>query len=584
MAAEVPPVPWSTIPEMMRDVASRHAALDAVVDGETRLDFDSLHAESLRFARALDAQGIGAGDAVAIWASNGWRWVVAASGAWQVGASVVPLASRWKAPEVGPLITRVGARILVVDEESAGDRLLDALVARYAPGGSPGGATSGAPGGSPPIAGLPSLEQVVVLDRAAASDGARARSSTSAAAAARAAGDEAGWGREAAADGFARWDEFVARGDGRAAPDGSAARPDSIAQILFTSGTTGSPKGVELGHRQLLSAYWDWSGIGGLEAGDRFLVIPPYSHGFGMNGGILACWMRGVANVPVAVFDPRATLEAIARERISVISGPPTLFATLMNLEGFAPERTRSLRTAFVGAAAVPTELIQAMRARMGLRRVINAYGLIEVCVVSMTRADDPESVIATTTGRAMPGVEVRIVAVGEGASASDAVDVPDGSPGEVWVRSQGVMRGYFRDPEQTAAAIVAGGWCRTGDVGIRDAAGHVRVVDRLKDAYNCGGFSAYPAEIENQLLEHPSVAQVAVVGIPDARLGEVGHAFVIARAGTRVDPEAIVAWARANMANYKAPRRVHVLESLPLNANGKVRKEVLRARALEGA
>lgn len=578
MPPEVPPVPWSTIPEMMRDVAARHARADAVVDGATRLDFEALHREALRFARALESQGVGAGDAIAIWASNGWRWVVAASGAWQVGAIVVSLASRWKAAEVGPLIERVGARVLVVDEESAGERLLDALVARHAAVGGSGGsvgsvasvasvvpAASAAVAASvrsgPPIPALACLEQIVVLDRGAGESAVAADAGS-----------------------IASWDAFVARGEGRPWPDGGAARPESVAQILFTSGTTGSPKGVELVHRQLLSAYWDWSGIGGLRAGDRFLVIPPYSHGFGMNGGILACWMRGVANVPVAVFDPRTTLEAIARERISVISGPPTLFATLMNLEGFAPERTRTLRTAFVGAAAVPTELIQAMRARMGIERVINAYGLIEVCVVSMTRSDDPESVVATTTGRAMPGVEVRIVALGEDGAVRDAVDVPDGSPGEVWVRSQGVMRGYFRDPEQTAAAIVEGGWCRTGDVGIRDEQGHIRVVDRLKDAYNCGGFSAFPAEIENHLLEHPALAQVAVVGVPDARLGEVGHAFVIPRAGRRVDPEAIVAWARDRMANYKAPRRVHVLESLPLNANGKVRKEVLRARAIEGA
>src|SRR5690606_36142249 len=166
---------------------------------------------------------------------------------------------------------------------------------------------------------------------------------------------------------------------------------------------------------------------------------------------------------------------------ISVISGPPTLFATLMSHPDFDPTKTRSLRTAFVGAAAVPTELIHAMRSRLGIGRVINAYGLIEVCVVSMTRADDPEAVIATTTGRAMPGVEVRIVkawAPGPGRGTAGIEDAPEGEPGEVWVRSQGVMRGYLDDPEQTAAAIVEGGWCRTGDVGVRDDAGHIRVVD----------------------------------------------------------------------------------------------------------
>jgi acyl-CoA synthetase (AMP-forming)/AMP-acid ligase II len=567
--AEVPEVPWSTIPEMMRDVAARYAELDAVVDGETRLDFAGLRRESLRFARSLSAVGIAAGDPVAIWASNGWRWVVAASGAWQVGAAVVPLASRWKAGEVGPLLERVGARILVVDEQSADERLLAALIARY--GSSADAGAGGAVLDSRPIAGLSRLERIVVLDSQAEGEADRADRAPRA--------------------GVTTWAEFLSAGEGAATPDGSVVRPEAVAEILFTSGTTGAPKGVELCHRQLLSAYWDWSGIGGLRPGDRFLVIPPYSHGFGMNGGVLACWMRGVANVPVAVFDPRSTLEAIGREQISVISGPPTLFATLMNLEGFDPAQTRSLRTAFVGAAAVPTELIQAMRGRMGIERVINAYGLIEVCVVSMTRADDPESVVATTTGRAMPGVEVRIVKTAAGPAGGDEaddasapVDAAPGEPGEVWVRSQGVMRGYFRDPEQTAATIVEGGWCRTGDVGVRDASGHLRVVDRLKDAYNCGGFSAYPAEIENQLLEYPGVAQVAVVGVADARLGEVGHAFVIARAGSNLDPEALVAWARANMAGYKVPRRVHVLASLPLNANGKVRKDALRAQAIETA
>jgi acyl-CoA synthetase (AMP-forming)/AMP-acid ligase II len=550
MAAEVPPLPWSTIPAMMRDVALRHATIEAVVDGEVRLDFAALHGEALRVARSLAAAGIGPGDAVAIWASNGWRWVVAACGIWQLGAIVVPLASRWKAAEVGPLLERVEARVLFAESTSAGEPLYPSLESLL-----------GAGRAGRPIAGLPRLEQVVLLEAGGGGVGP----------------DDARGAGSAAGHTNVCWADFLAAGAGHATPDGSGGGPDAVAEILFTSGTTGAPKGVELAQRQLLQAYWDWSGIGGLRAGDRFLVIPPYSHGFGMNGGVLACFMRAVTNLPIAVFEPRLALERIASERISVISGPPTLFATLMHHDDFDSEATRSLRTAFVGAAAVPTELIQAMRSRMGIERVINAYGLIEVCVVSMTRAGDPEAVIATTTGRAMPGVEVRIV-------DAEGRDVPDGGSGEVWVRSQGVMRGYFRDPEQTSAAIVAGGWCRTGDVGIRDEAGHVRVVDRLKDAYNCGGFSAYPAEIENQLLEWAGIAQVAVVGIPDAKLGEVGHAFVIPQAGAKIDAEALLAWARSRMANYKVPRRVHVLEVLPLNANGKVRKDELRRRVVSAS
>jgi len=525
---------------MLADVARRHADREAIVDGEVRLDFPALHAEAQRVAGSLRALGIVPGDRVAIWASNGWRWVAAACGAWLQGAVLVPLATRWKAPEVGPLIERTEARLLFGERRSAGESLLSALVTRYGPG------TSGRP-----VAGLPSVEHIIALDDVA----------------------ETTERDTAAAE---DWEAFLSRGEDMPTPEGKGVEAEDLAEILFTSGTTGSPKGVELGHRQLLQAYWDWSGIGGLAPGDRFLVIPPYSHGFGINGGILACLMRGVANIPVAVFDPHSTLDRIVEERISVISGPPTLFATLMNLEGFDSSAIDSLRLAFVGAAAVPTELIHAMGDRMGIERVCNAYGLIEACVISMTRVDDPPEVIGSTTGCAMPGVAVRIV-------AEDGSDAPPGESGEIWARSQGIMRGYWRDPEQTAAAITADGWCRTGDVGLCDSAGHIRVVDRLKDAYNCGGFSAYPAEIENQLLERDEIAQIAVVGVPDARLGEVGHAFVIAAAGRQIDEVSLIAWARENMANYKVPRGVSVVDAFPLNANGKVKKDELRDRVVGG-
>ncbi|NRA09677.1 MAG: AMP-binding protein, partial [Myxococcales bacterium] len=464
----------------------------------------------------------------------GWRWVVTACGVWECGAVLVPLASRWKAPEVAPLLERSGARWLFAEQRAAGEDLLPALAAHC-----------GAGGRGRPLGGIDELEGIVALDAETAAPGAPETEA---------------------------WADFLATGEGTALAPLPAA-PEGLAQILFTSGTTGAPKGVELRERQLLQSYWDWSGIGALREGDRFLVIPPYSHGFGINGGILACLLRGVTNLPMAVFSPEAALEIIAREQISVISGPPTLFATLMDLPAFDPAAVASLRTAFVGAASVPTEIIQRMRDRMGIERVCNAYGLIETCVISMTRADDPLEVISTTTGRPLPGVGVRVV-------DAEGVDLGPGEAGEILVRGQGIMSGYWRDPEQSAATVDAEGWARTGDVGSVDAAGHVRILDRLKDAYNCGGFSAYPAEIENRLLEIDELAQVAVVGVPDERLGEVGCAFVMAAEGREVDPDSVIAWARENMANYKVPRRVFVLEALPMNANGKVMKSELRARA----
>jgi acyl-CoA synthetase (AMP-forming)/AMP-acid ligase II len=266
----------------------------------------------------------------------------------------------------------------------------------------------------------------------------------------------------------------------------------------------------------------------------------------------------------------------VVRERITIISGPPTLFATLMELPDFASADVSSLRLAFIGAAAVPTEIILRMEERMGIERVCNAYGLIEGCVVSMTRAEDTHEVISTTAGSLVPGVEVRIVdAAGR--------DVPTGERGEIWIRSQGVMSGYWRDPEQTAASVTPEGWLRSGDVGVFDAGGNLRIVDRLKDSYNCGGFSAYPAEIESQLLSRPELAQAAVVGVPHERLGEVGHAFVVAATGRSVDVDSLSAWSRENMAGYKVPRSFRVVKTLPLNANGKVAKDVLRARIVQG-
>lgn len=531
--AEVEPLPWQTFPEMLRASAERRDALEAVAEGDKRLSFPALRSCAHEVARALHARGVGPGDRVAIWASNGWRWVVAACGVWEIGAVLVPLASRWRAAEVAPLLARSGARWLFGEHRAVGEDLLPALLRHC-----------GAKGKRGPLAGIDDLEGIVGFDP-----------------------PEPG-GVQVDAE---SWGDFLATGEGVCfAPP--PPEPGGLAQILFTSGTTGAPKGVELRQRQLLQSYWDWSGIGGLREGDRFLVIPPYSHGFGINGGILACLLRGVTNLPMAVFSPEAALETIAREKISVISGPPTLFATLMDLPEFDPRAVESLRVAFVGAATVPAEIIRRMRERMGIERVCNAYGLIETCVISMTRADDPLEVVSTSTGRPLPGVEVRIVDP-EGSEAG--LD----TPGEIQVRGEGIMSGYWRDPEQTAATVDAQGWARTGDVGSVDAAGHVRIVDRLKDAYNCGGFSAYPAEIENQLLERVELAQVAVVGVPDERLGEVGCAFVVVAEGHALEPAELIAWAREKMANYKVPRRVLRVDALPLNANGKVDKGELRAR-----
>jgi acyl-CoA synthetase (AMP-forming)/AMP-acid ligase II len=263
----------------------------------------------------------------------------------------------------------------------------------------------------------------------------------------------------------------------------------------------------------------------------------------------------------------------IPTEKITVLPGPPTLYMSLLAHPRRAETDLSSLRLAVTGAAVVPVELVRRMRGELGFDTVLTGYGLTETTgCATLCRAGDDAQTVATTSGRAMPGVEVAVV-------DDLGARVPEGAAGEVVIRGYNVMRGYWEDPAATKATIDDDGWLRTGDVGVLDARGYLKITDRKKDMFIVGGFNAYPAEIEAALAAHPAIAQVAVVGAPDDRLGEVGVAFVVARPGVSLAPDDLIAWSRDRMANYKVPRRVIVVDALPLNASGKVLKHELRAR-----
>jgi acyl-CoA synthetase (AMP-forming)/AMP-acid ligase II len=236
-----------------------------------------------------------------------------------------------------------------------------------------------------------------------------------------------------------------------------------------------------------------------------------------------------------------------------------------------------SLSKCTTGAAVIPTELIIAMRDELKIETIITAYGLSESCGLStMCRIGDAPETIAKTSGRAIPGVEVRC-------ADTEGNTVPHGEQGEILVRGFNVMRGYLDNPAATAESIDDEGWLHTGDVGRMDEEGNLTITDRLKDMYISGGFNCYPAEIENALLRHDDIVQCAVIGYPDERMGEVGWAFLVLRDGVEESTETYLAYAKNSMANYKAPRRVVICESLPMNASGKVLKPTLRQWALEG-
>nr|WP_090343585.1 FadD3 family acyl-CoA ligase [Mycolicibacterium malmesburyense]CRL74664.1 acyl-CoA synthetase [Mycolicibacterium malmesburyense] len=331
-----------------------------------------------------------------------------------------------------------------------------------------------------------------------------------------------------------------------------------IADVIFTSGTTGRPKGAMMNHLQTLRAYEEWATLADLREGDRYLMINPYFHTFGLKAGLVASFLRGATMVPVAAFDVDRVVELVERERITMLPGPPTLYHSLLTVTD--KDRLASLRAGVTGAADIPVELIRRIRDELPFGSLMTGYGLTEAGNVTLSRPGDTPEDVATTAGLPCEDVEVRI--------ADD---------GEVLVRGYNVMQGYLDDPAATADAIDSDGFLHTGDLGEFTESGRLRIVGRKKDMFIVGGFNAYPAEIEGFLLEHPGVAQAAVLGVPDDRLGQVGKAFIVRGAGhDDVTAEDLISWSRERMAGFKVPRSVEFLDSLPLNATGKVMKDRL--------
>ncbi|MBJ7337625.1 3-((3aS,4S,7aS)-7a-methyl-1,5-dioxo-octahydro-1H-inden-4-yl)propanoate--CoA ligase FadD3 [Mycolicibacterium sp.] len=362
------------------------------------------------------------------------------------------------------------------------------------------------------------------------------------------------------------WDEFVARGTDLDAVDvrAAAVTPDDVSDILFTSGTTGRSKGVLCAHRQSLDAPAAWAACGELTSADRYLCINPFFHNFGFKAGILACLQKGATLIPQLTFDPEKAMRAVQDQRITVLPGPPTIYQTLLDHPKRGDYDLTSLRFAVTGAAVVPVVLIERMQDELDIDIVLTAYGLTEASGFgTMCRVDDDAVTVATTCGKPIAGFELRI----DG----------DEEAGEVLLRGPNVMLGYLDDPDATAAAIDADGWLHTGDVGKLDAAGNLSITDRLKDMYICGGFNVYPAEVEQVLARLDGVADSAVIGVADERLGEVGKAFLVVKPDARLDEATVIAYTRQHLANFKTPRSVAFVDVLPRNPGGKVVKPLLR-------
>jgi acyl-CoA synthetase (AMP-forming)/AMP-acid ligase II len=503
-----------TIPTAARDAAVRWPTRTGLIEGDRHWSFSELWRDARVCASALHSRGLGHGDRVAIWAPNSRAWIISALGAQILGAAIVPLNTRFKIAEATDILLRSQARMVFAPRDFLKTDYCSLLSREH----------------------LPELCEIIAID-----------------------------------SGF---EEFLALGncdDPAVSEAFTRLSGDDTSDIIFTSGTTGRPKGAVSAHRQVVQAFGDWAVRVDLREGDKYLIVNPFFHTFGYKAGWAVCFTLGATIVPMAMFDGSEMVRQIEVNRINFLPGPPTIYLTLLQeLAGDRPRDFSSLRVAVTGAAPVAPSLVERMRNELGMSNIVNGYGMTECGVIAMTCQGDDAQTVAHTCGCPMPGIEVRCV-------DEYGQDLPRGVAGEFWVRGHSVMKGYLDDPVASSEAVDSEGWLRTGDIGTIDERGYLAITDRKKDMYICGGFNCYPAEIESLLAAHPAIETAAVVGVPDERMGEVGKAFVVLRPGMTVSEHEIAVWAKENMANYKVPRKTVFVPALPRNAAGKVLRNALR-------
>jgi HIP---CoA ligase len=507
--------------------AARHSDRVAVRFNGRDIDYTALEQASRNMAKALLDLGISHGDRIAIWGINSAQWIIAALAIQAAGAVLVPLGTRLRGREVEGIVADAEVRIVFCDYGFGGYDFVAALGSIEAV--------------SPP--------RVILMDEQGPSESAVMTFT------------DVLTGPCVADD--AALDARIACGTG-----------DDLCDIIFTSGTTGKPKGVPMTcARSLAACAAQQNDISRFTADDVFAISFPFAHNAGYRAGWQIALLHGVRILPIGIFDAGTMLELIEREGVTFL---PVVVPVAQGLVDH-PDRARydlsSLRVVGTGGTTIPVKLIEDLRTHLAAgTEVQTGYGLTETAgSVSTTSPEDPAAIVSRTVGRAISNLEVRIV-------GPDHAELPRGEVGEIAVRGPQVMSGYYNNPAATAAAFTADGFLLTGDAASMDSTGCITITDRIKDMYLAGGFNCYPAEIEHVMRQMPGIAQVAVIGVPDARLGEVGKAFVVPAVGADLSEAAIIEWCRAEMANYKVPRSVVFMQALPVNATGKVAKTELRA------
>lgn len=509
-----------SIPGTFFACAESFAANTAFVDGGRRITYRELAKTVSNLGRGLMALGVTPGDRVAIWAPNSWRWAAMALAVQSAGAAIIPLNTRFRSDEIAYVIKTSRPKLICLEPGFLGIDFIEILRDAF-PSGIPADILTIGGHAKP---GMLSFDDLAKAGR----------------------------------------DVPTKELETRIASLGE----DTVCDIMFTSGTTGHPKGVISRHGQTLRTYQLFGQIIGMRESDKQIIVNPFFHALGYKVGWLTSILFGALTFPVAQFDADKMLDIIGREQITVLPGPPTVQQTILDAAACRNDvDLGSLRLAITGATILPRRLIERMFSELGLEDIITGYGLTECSgMATITRPGDATDIVVKTSGRALPGTEV-MIADGDGKA------LKPGEIGEVRVRGFNVTSGYLEQPDATAEAITPDGWLLTGDQGYVDEAGNLSIEGRLKEMFIVGGFNAYPAEIENTFLGHAAISDVSVIGVPDDRLGEVGIAFVVLKPEADETQKDLLDWARSRMANYKVPRSILFCDALPRNASGKVLK-----------
>jgi len=543
--AHAPPLMEETIGEALATAAAKWGEQIALssVHQSIRWTFAQLAARADALAAGLLELGLSKGDRIGIWSPNCAEWTLTQFAAARIGLILVTVNPAYRRSEVEYTLKKVGVKALVAAERfktSDYVGMIEAIAPEVALGD----------GSDLQTPALPALKVLIKI----------------------------GAGRR---DGWLAFDEVAAASSPAALARvakiaGSLDVRDAI-NIQFTSGTTGSPKGATLSHRNILNNGFFVGRAIGLEAGDRLCLPVPLYHCFGMVMGNLACLTHGAAMVyPSEVFDPLAVLRTVEAERCTGLFGVPTMFIAVLGAPNFDRFDVSSLRTGCMAGAPCPVEVMRAVIERLHMPDVTIAYGMTETSPVSFqTGPDDPLERRVSTIGRVQPHLEVKIVD-GEGEVT------PRGVPGEVCTRGYSVMLGYWDDPERTAEAIDAEGWMHTGDIGTIDAAAYGNIVGRIKDMVIRGGENLYPREIEEFLYTHPKIADVQVVGLPDARYGEELCAWIRLHPGVSAEEAEIRDFCEGAIARMKIPRYLRFVDEFPMTVTGKVQKFLIRQAMIE--